>query len=234
MTITDNTQTGTTAPENAAQLDTITIPYSQATLGGMYAVALHSSKDDVTPVICTVRVTDRTFIATDRYSIGEWTHTPEASDTADSTPASDLVLLIPRSAAEWLAKQSPKVLGFGPRDTILLESGLVVVFARDSITIQWETSGTVLAVTRFAEVGGNFPPVARLLSGAVAAEDAPSAISLKPAFVEKFTKGAAKTLEREAALTMRFTKTESPSKPGPVIFEFAQFRGLLQPNLMLR
>ena len=230
MTITDNTQTGTTAPDNAAALDTITVPYSQATLGGMFAVALHSSKDDVTPVICAVKVSTHTFLATDRYSIGEWTHTPEASDTA----ASDLALLIPRSAAEWLAKQSPKVLGFGPRDTLLLESGLVVVFARDSITIQWETSGTVLAVTRFAEVKGNFPPVGRLLANAVAAEDAPSAISLKPASIEKFTKGAAKTLEREGAFTMRFTKTENPNKPGPVIFEFAKFRGLLQPNLLLR
>ena len=233
MTITDDTQTSTTnaaAPDNAAALDTITLPYSQATLGGMFAVALHSSKDDVTPVIESVRVTAHTFLATDRFSVGEWTHTPETSDTATS----DVAVLIPRSAAEWLAKQGAKGLGFGPRDTLLLESGLVVVFARDSITIQWAESGQVLAVTRFAEVKGNFPPVERILAGAVAAEDAPSAISLKPAFVEKFTKGAAKTLEREGAFTMRFTKTENPSKPGPVIFEFAQFRGLLQPNLILK
>ena len=230
MTITDNTQTSTTAPENAAQLDTITIPYSQATLGGIFAVALHSSKDDVTPVVCTVKVSTHTFLATDRYSIGEWTHTPEAS----ATPTSDVALLIPRSAAEWLAKQGAKALGFIPRDARMLEEGAVIVFSRDSITIQWAESGQVLAVTRFAEVKGNFPPVGRLLAGAVAAEDAPSAISLKPAFIERFTKGAAKTLEREAALTMRFTKTANPSKPGPVIFEFARFRGLLQPNLLLR
>ena len=230
MTITDNTQTGTTAPENAAQLDTITIPYSQATLGGMYAVALHSSKDDVTPVICAVRVNAHTFLATDRFSVGEWTHTPEASDT----PTSDVALLIPRSASEWLAKQSAKALGFIPRDARMLAEGVVIVFSRDSITIQWAESGQVLAVTRFAEVKGNFPPVERILAGAVAAEDAPSAISLKPAFVEKFTKGAAKTLEREGTFTMRFTKTEKPNKPGPVIFEFAQFRGLLQPNLILK
>ena len=233
MTITDNTQTGTTTPENAAAFDTVTIPYSQATLGGMYAVALHSSKDDVTPVICAVKVSTHTFLATDRYSVGEWTHTPEASDIADSTPASDLALLIPRSAAEWLAKQGAKALG-AFEHALSEEGGAVIVFSRDSIAIQWEQSGQVLAVTRFAEVQGNFPPVERLLSGAVAAEDAPSAISLKPAFIERFTKGAAKTLEREAALTMRFTKTANPNKPGPVIFEFAQFRGLLQPNLLLR
>ena len=206
----------TTTPEPF----TVTLPYTSAILAGAYAVALHTSKDDVTPIICTVRVSPRYFMATDRYSVGRFEHTPEGDDGE--------AVMVPRAAMEWLTKQSPKALGKVQRDSM---ADVRVTFTSESVTL--EEGEQTLAVQRFAPVAGTFPPVGRLVDGAEAATDG-AAVNLNPRFMERFTKGAARVLEPHGALRMEFTKTANPDKPGPVIFSFGAFKGLLQPNLILR
>lgn len=220
------------APTTAPTVETVTLPYSVATLGGIYAVALHASKDDVTAVICTVQVTPRYFLATDRYSVGQWEHTVPAdgyaAHAADTDPRA---VLIPRTAAEWLAKQTPKVLGHLEYDLTKKDGGAQIEFSREAIIVTH--NGDILAVTRFLAIGGQFPPVARLFPDTDDAPDqAAGIVALGPAQLEKFTKGAAR-IDKNAPLYMTPTKTANTHKPGPVLITFGKFRGLVQPNLML-
>lgn len=208
----------------------VTLPYSLGLLNGLFAVALHASRDDITPIIGTVQVTPRHFIATDRYSVGQWEHTIPAAGYADDPRA----VMVPRTAAEWLTKQQPKALGFTGRD-IAASGALEVTFRADSITVQWAGGGDVLAVTRYAPIVGNYPPVARLLPDTDDVEDIPAApVALGAAQLEKFTKGCAKVAGKDAAIRIIPSKTANPAKPGPVLITFGQhFRGLLQPSVML-
>jgi hypothetical protein len=224
-------------------MSTIELPYTAELLDGMFAVAQHASKDNATPIITMVKVCPRFFVATNRYTVGRWEHNTEAEVgpvTAEGVLVNDpdAVVLIPRKAAEWLAKQTPKVLGVtDPR--LVAGSSYVVVFTPESVTIKWAgPEGEVLAVTRFEVVTGNFPPVERLIpevTAEYAPEDILPVVSLNPAHLEMFIRGAKRTLYREAPMRFRLTKTENPSKPGPVVITFAdRFVGLLQPNLLTR
>jgi hypothetical protein len=199
----------------------IVVPYSSELLDGLYAVVQHASKDDVIPVICTVRVTPRTFTATDRYSVGEWTHTSTGDDEAGA-------ILLPRVAAEWLTKQTAKLIGAAGFPV----GALFIHFMEESVEIRWseDASGDIVAVTRFTAIEGNFPPVARLFSmGDAVNNDVPLYVGLSPAFLEKFTRGAKKVGYRDEPMRIQLTK--GGDKPGPVLITFGQhFRGLLQPN----
>lgn len=206
MTLTTNAPT---TPELLA----VTLPYSAELLNGMFATALHAAKNDVTAVINAVQVGPRYFTGTDRYTVGQWEHSTE--DTEGPT------VLIPRPAAEWVAKQSPKLVG---------PHAALIVFAAESVTIL-DADLETLAVTRFQAVQGNFPPVGRLFTDMKLAElSAPVRIS--PDHMDKFTKGCKKTSTVHAPFQMQATKTDNPNKPGPVLITFAgHFTGLLQPNL---
>ncbi len=236
-TTASDTTTPPTAPAFTAD-GTLTLRYSERLLAGIAAVALHCAPaKEIVPVIQTVRVSPRTFIATDRYSVGQWTHNPLADDMQDSY-AGEGHVLIPQNAAVWLSKQTSKMLGLDPR---FAADALVIDFTPESVTVRYaEGERTILATTRFAKVGGNFPPVARLFPPADF-EPYSGTVALKPAYLERFTKGSKLTSEREAAMRMTNGPTANPNKPGPVLIEFGKssddeqsFRGLLQPNLLLR
>jgi hypothetical protein len=225
--------------------EVIRLPYSVDTLNGMFAVQLHcAAQREATEVIKYVRVDQRSFIATQRYTVGEWVHdaSAEAGTAQYSHDAALDYVLIPQAAALWLSKQLPKALGYTvdqlqPRRVEDREAGAWIIFAADSITIRW--GEVILATTRFNTCGGNFPPVARLFPAESPTDPGAPTVSLKPAFIELFTKGAARYLEREAAIRFSFTRTDNPNKPGPVMIESiglerGSFRGLLQPNLLLR
>lgn len=224
-------------------MSTIELPYTTELLDGMFAVAQHASKDTYAPAICTVKVSPQFFVATNRYTVGRWEHNTEAEAgpvTAEGVLVNDpdAVVLIPRKAAEWLAKQTPKVLGVLDPARVS-ESPYVVVFTPESVMVKYAGSeGQVLATTRFGQVVGNFPPVERLLpetTDAPTREDILPVVSLKPEFLEMFIRGAKRTVEREAPMRFRLTKTDNPSKPGPVVITFAdRFVGLLQPNILTR
>lgn len=224
-------------------MSTIELPYTAEMLSGMFAVAQHTTKDDVTPAIHAVKVTPRFFVATNRYTVGRWEHNTEADAgplTAEGVLVNDpdAVVLVPRKAAEWLAKQLPKVLGVeDPRN--LSESPYVVVFTPESVTVKWAgNDGAILAVTRFEVVVGNFPPVERLFPEVRSSDrldDFMPVVSLKPEFLEMFIRGAKRTVVREAPMRFQLQKSDNPNKPGPVLITFAdRFTGLLQPNILLR
>jgi hypothetical protein len=224
----------------AERTRTLTIPYSENALNGLYAVTLHASKDDVTPIICAVEVGSRFFTATDRYTVGQWEHTAPDADSEPNTAADEVTILLPRKTAEWLAKQTPKVLGIDAltagAHSILIEDGAVSILENAG-----EETGRTIAVQRFEKISGNFPPVARLFPDESTLEanagDTPTAVNLKPAVLEKFTKGAIRAGDRNEAMRFQLTTSGNPKKPGPVLVTFGssrQFKGLLQPIYLLR
>lgn len=216
MTLTANAPTAPT-------LTAITLPYSEALLSGLYAVALHTGKNDMSPVVNNVRVNARTLLATDRHSVGRWEHTPGAVE-------GDFSVLVPRVTAEWLTKQSPKVLGFMGREASI-SSQWDIVITSTAVTIQWRETGDVLAIQRYAECLSAFPPVDRILNDLTPALDAVP-VALMPARVERFTKGATRVLPKDGAYTMTTTSVGTSGKPGPVLFRFGSFKGCLQPNML--
>lgn len=207
---------------------TVTIPFNDENLNGMFAVHLHAAKDKI---IETVQVSASKFVATDRYTVGEYTHTP------DTTKDDSETVLIPAAAALWLTKQTPKSLGVASvtAQQKYDDPSLVIVFTAESVTIKWDgDAGEVLAVTRFTPVAGNFPPVARLFAD----NPKPAALSvlLSPVHLDKFTKGATRLLGKGQPFEVTVVDSGSnPDKPGPVrILIGERFRGLLQPNLKIR
>lgn len=215
---------------DAPTTTTVVIPLTDETLAGLSAVMQHASKDDITPVICTVQVNAQTFVATDRYSVGEYTHDAAAAEPGES-------VTIPRSAAEWLTKQNQKSLGAVARTTAPLFAAIVTA---ESIIIRWASddnvSGAIVAVHTFLEVKGNYPPVARLFP----AKDAEPKIMTTPVVslgavqLEKFTRGCKKMMGTHSPMTITFQPSENSNKPGPVLITFGAFRGLLQPNWLKR
>lgn len=207
--------------ETLEKTDTITLPYSVELLNGMYSTALHAEKSTgATPIIQAVQVNRTKLIATNRYTVAEYTHSVTESDDG-------VTVLIPRSAAEWLAKQTPKLLGI---DKVQLLDGddsvFVVECAPDHVAIAYRESRTVLTITRFDPVTGNFPPGARLFPDESGWPKDPAPVLLNPALVELFTKGATKLLGKDRP----FRVTVYDDKK-PVLIEFpgVGIRGLIQP-----
>lgn len=206
----------------------IRFDYSEKMQGGLFAVAQHASKGKDAGILNAVKVTPTVFVATNRYTVGEFTHT-------EGTDAGDVSVLIPRSAAEWLAKQTPKAVGF---PSGLVAGAASVVVTPTSITIRWNgDEGQVIAVTNFPSVTGNFPPVQRLFpseSNPVKpwSGDSP-VVRLNPEFLEFFTRGA-KRIDKGESITFTLQGSDNPHKPGPVLVELGAFRGLIQPNLLDR
>lgn len=216
----------------------IRLPYRVETLDGLFAVAQHASKNDVTSIIQTVQVTTREFIATDRYTVGVWEHTTLAESTErygdDGPDDATAEILIPRATAEWLSKQLPKTLGHSQGSAELI---LEIVLTEDSVSIVEvrETMTIVAATQLFTRVGGNFPPVRRLFPGDDAKQyDGAGVIALGPEHLSKFIKSILRAGGKHEALRFALTHTDS-GKPGPVVVEFGtRFHGLMQPNLLLR
>jgi hypothetical protein len=227
---------------------TITLPYSPATIAGMAAVVLHASKDGVTPIICAVQVTQRHFVATDRFTVGQWEHTSLSESIerhGEAGPADpDATIILPRTAAEWLSKQLPKPLDIDrPNSRQDVSERVEIVIANVSISIQYSgPTPTVIASTVFPEIKGNYPPTSRLFPAEIS-DPGNAPARLNPTLLAKFCTGAAKAAEKESPILMTNTQVGDSHKPGPVLIEFAadevcesgyRFRGLIQPNVILR
>jgi hypothetical protein len=227
---------------------TITLPYSPATINGMAAVALHASKDGFTPILCAVQVTQRHFVATDRFTVGQWEHTSMSESIerhGETGPADpDATIILPRTAAEWLTKQLPKPLGIDrliSRQNVFDE--VEIVITNESISIQYSgPTPTVIATTVFPELKGNYPPISRLFPADIS-DPGNAPAQLNPTYLAKFCTGAAKAADKNSPILMTNTRVKDSYKPGPVLIEFAadkacesgyRFRGLIQPNLISR
>lgn len=126
-------------------METLTFPFTPALAAGFAAVLPHTSADKFTPVLAGVCVTPQHILATDRYSIGRYRH-------SDDTPAeSDGWMILPRDAAEWIARY--KFDRYAP--------ALTLTITPDALTLT-NDAGAVVASRAHVLVAGNYPPVARL------------------------------------------------------------------------
>lgn len=194
------------------------------------ALLAGASTDDVTPVITGVNITISKGriqgTSTDRYRVHE-AHIEDDTITGDST------FLAPGDALRWIVKNVAyfgRAGSFdGPKVTI------TVVPTKDGPgTIALEMSrhidSRVISYTDTL-VKGNFPPVHRLFEIAEKAEvtDARStAINL-----DFLTKARSLARDRHEPATFKYTATDNPNKPGPLLLTFRDGRALIQPNLSI-
>ena len=213
----------------------LTLPIFEA-IEACAAVLPHVATDPVTPVITVAHITGDTITATDRYTVGRF-NLSQALDEGS--------IALPLEAVKWLARFVTKHLledvRMVKRDTytVTIEAPEPTELkgpkaAGQSVTVSVESKNHGVEVLRkFRPVGGNFPPVGRLLDGHKPAEAAPT-VALGSEQLEKFT-GYAKKWHRGHPLTFTLSATDNPGKPGPVLIKIGeQFTGLLQPNLLLR
>lgn len=195
---------------------------------GFSAVLPHASKDDVHPVITGVAVFDGGLLATDRYTVGQYTFegaTPVFDDR-------DGYVLVEAAAAEWVAKMVVSKLKHGKYDADKYVLS-VEVFGEgtDREVLFSVVRGDVVERSQlFDVIDGNFPPVARLVADWRPSPDN-MVVSLKPSLVKKVLDWVAKQ-DRNAPVRFQPGGSEG-GKPGPVRFEFDGFVCLVQPNLIL-
>lgn len=251
MTI-DNPATQTINEQDAATpvfepQATITIPLEEA-LEAFAAVLPHAPKDNVTPIICAVRIEDNHLVATDRYTVGTF----ELSTIEAHAP-----FTVPREVAEYIVKITAAGLRSGKNAAQTY--ALRITGTPKEVTEYSRTEGTTETLVEilplyfdgkgefigtdstehkversqaFDGLVGNFPPVRRLLAGFEEAENA-TPVSLGPVHLEKVT-GYAKKWHKNAAIRFTMSETSNPNKPGPVKAEIGKLTALIQPNLLLR
>lgn len=232
-------------------------------VNGVNAVMPHCSKDDVTKIITGIHMAaDGKLVATDRYSVGEYV--PERFRvTGDSLPDVWAGIVLSPELVKWVAKMRPATLSMGKyavKDygfAIVVDSStpnMARVELRYGVTFENPSEPRADDVVNdggpnaeqsatFPLLAGNYPPVARLFPDV---DDASKfglsgPISLKTEFLTRFNTAVKWAGGRQDTAKFRFMVTENPNKPGPVFVEIQgdsqgvpAFRGLLQPNLLLR
>ncbi len=207
---------------------------------------------DVTPIISNVHVTLEiltddnvrvTAVATDRYMVGRYI-TELPSDVVriegDDVDGGTSFLL----GHDMLKDLKPK--RYEPEFRITVEEQ----GSREHNTGQYLVSLTTIKgaarSTSGLVSGGNYPPVARLIPGAegsnIEGADLADTYSLNVAYIGRIAKMVDPTLGRvnalDAAWTVTGTKSEHPTKPGPVVWQKSfgphEYTVLLQPNLIVR
>lgn len=197
-----------------------------------------ASKKDATPVIESVRVSVEggkiVGIATDRYRVARVTF--PLSEADEGTPDFEGVT-IQRAQIEGFAKtvKAAKPPAHAPA-TITLEVDEGGLHEARRVTLSdFAYSG---ATSAMQEQLGNFPPVARLFPSGENAFRPVEQVSLNIAYLADVAKLSHPALGRGETPTFRFTKTDNPYKPGPVLISFpiSEVAGsveyLLQPNLL--
>ena len=194
------------------------------------------STDKVTPVITGVNLTRHgkalRATVTDRYRVHQVT-----LDAAVTTSTKDESALIPSSVFTWITRTLRIVAPRSRGDKAVVEIAThkipdVPTRRRVSVTILVGDDKVILTT---ATIPGNFPPVARLIDEAEAAEQYTGPVALKLGFISKMEK-----LNPEAHAAGRFKHTAAPdsNRPGPVLVTYdadgIAARGLVQPNLILR
>lgn len=210
-----------------AKLTAHTITLSRAQVGFFVDAALSSaSKDDVTPVICGAKITvtgDQAQICcTDRYRVTLAKSIVVATD--------DHEFIMPRAALEWLKRNAN---AFG-RNMAQYQSFTIDTTDEGALTV------TVIEGTAIESRGslswhgyttkGNFPPAERLIEKARAAE-----LSVQPVRLNLDFIAAIRSLgNRYDVPNFKFTISDNPNKPGPVLITFEHAEVIIQPNLQLR
>ncbi|WP_159601286.1 hypothetical protein [Agromyces humi] len=234
---------GTETVDAPAPADAIVLPYSQALLDGLFAVALHT-KADVTPSLGAVEVSGRYFTATNRYTIGRFEHTTPAEwvtlhgadagtqGTGSGATPDERAVLIPRKVADELVKLTAKKLEIvdpsrlSSWDGSLSTVAYSVAFTPTNVTVRWGVAGAVLTSIDFDAVDSRFPPVARLFPDDGQWFDAPAGYT--PNLLTLFARGAERVNDSKLdPMHLHGTVEEPPSwsptepeKHGPTIVSF--------------
>lgn len=216
-------------------MNAITMPFEEA-VKAMGALLPHAAKDDVTNVIESVRfepsARGASLLATDRYSVGQWTTQATVSGEG---------FTIPRNAAEWIAKLEGADLRMSGGRNGRGGADYFVTIRQDDVDtrveIRWgdPDAPKVEKSQTFDRVTGNYPPVGRILATAETAEPFTGTFALSVLSLTKVLANAKLIGSKEAA---RFTATVSsnPAKPGPVRVSFAgeyRFLAIVQPYLLV-
>lgn len=208
-------------------------------LFSLASVAVAAEKPSgATPVIQAVRIAaDGGFVvgvATDRYRVAR----VRLALHADAPSVEDFEgVTIQRSQIEQFAKsvKASKPTAYLPTVKLTVTSGEGEHDPR-MVTLSESTSG---AQSTLAERYGNYPPVARLFPAGESAFGPQESLTLNIGHVADVGKLVHPSLVRGEAPRFRFTKTENPNKPGPVLIDYPSIRPedgsleyLLQPNLL--
>ena len=224
----------------------ITLPLREA-MEACTAIFPHTSSDDVTPVITRAHITGNRMLATDRYSVAQFT-------LSAGTNGGDF--LLSRDAVRWLATFPIKSLidytlenleGYSYEVTITAPPSDALASAdlttdkgvaqrtaalAEVVTVSIGNSHRKVEQQRaFRPFFGNFPTIDRLIEGFEKSGEVPT-VALNPAFIERFTGYAKKYHHNPINLTLN--KPGGTGKPGPVRIAIGgKFVGLLQPNILM-
>lgn len=211
--------------------------FSAVEFRSIASVGVAASKDDVTPIICSINISNEnseiTAVATDRYRIARsmFTLTIEQSNELG-----DFNITIPAESVIkfWNSIKVQALKGFAP---VELE-----VIAGD-VEQYWTLSYDGIRVAG-AETRGNYPPVDKLLDINLNNYTGIPKVGLKPGFLADLGKLFAASdyakVGKDLPWTFYFGKSESdkpmpvyvtrnPERDGSSVIEY-----LVQPNLLLR
>lgn len=149
----DDTRTRTARQATLTTAPAIVIPLTADLTAAFRAVLPFASKDAVSLVLTTVRVSQRYLTATDRHAIARYEHTTYDESVSrhgeDGPTSPDFAVLIPRDVAEWIGKHKPT-------------SGQTLTVTTDVVTIGW--TAEIESSRAFLPVTGNYPPVERFIA----------------------------------------------------------------------
>ena len=205
------------------------------------SMGVAASTDDITPIINTVQVTvaggEVTAIATDRYRIARVIFTPKIDNFLMTD---DTININAKELTKFWAGIKVKAARSIMPITMTIMTEEDNYGDSKSYTLEYDGS-----TSHSAGVKGNYPPVAKLMTGYDVGDCAGvPAVSLKPSFLGDLAKmyhphDDSRIKMSDIAWQFRFKQTES-SKPGPVyITRGSDILGatldyLVQPNLLLR
>ena len=203
-------------------MSTITIVATKENLAGISAVALFASaRDKIVPILDTVKFTHTHAVATDRYVVGRFEHTPDAETLAEG-------IVAPREIAEWIGKIKPThhATATGPATAI-------ITITDDRA--EYSEYGRVLESRPFSQNTANFPPVERLLF-----EKSDETIETGPFALTP--KNLIKIVKAGALISASLGKTETPIRfqhstqtgrsTAPIRGEIGRLVTLIQPNII--
>lgn len=195
------------------------------------AILPHIDKDDVTPALHTAKLTETTWIATDRYTVAKYDF--KQTDTKQSEQA----ILLERAGIEWLTKIVLNKLRNKNTATQGNENALRYQL---EISLQETTGDATLAITydgntertqAFSHHTGNYPAVERLIeTWQPTTENYP--ILLTPEHLEKVSTYL-KREHKHMPLEIQLGEPLSTGHTPPVKIKADKLTVLIQPNKKL-
>lgn len=232
--------TTTTAP--TATKIALAFPLADA-ITAANAVLPHASKNDLTPILESAKITAEYWVASDRYSIGKYDidaiETDTNADSSTATSGHPEEILIPREAVEWVAKIVASKLRHASKSIPTDNPYSLEISETESehgqreILVSILFRGNVERSQAFDAVSGNYPNVERILNDWKPAENL-NMFHISPDHLEKIT-GYVKRHFKGEHITLEIGSAGTGSdKPGPVRIKHGKLTALVQPVYLTR